>query len=76
MTRQEAQDYRKRARRMIYQEGVDKFLDRIDEEVIRRMIMCDDYRRRSARQVIQLHEKPGEKMYPGYVHKWCGKKVV
>lgn len=76
MIRKEAQDYRKRARKMIYQDGVNNFLDRIDEDVLRRLIICDDYQRMSARRVARLHQREGETIQRQYISKWCGRKCL
>lgn len=76
LTREEAQNYRKRARKLIYQEGVNNFLDRIDEDVIRRLIICDDYQQMSGRRVARLHQRPGETIRQQYISKWCGRKCL
>lgn len=76
LSRKEAQNYRKRARKMVYEEGVDKFLDRIDEDVLRRLIICDDYQRMPGDKVAMLHQQEGETIKRQYVSRWCGKKCL
>lgn len=67
MTREHAQDYRRRLRRILFDEGIEAVLNMVPEGVIKKRSICEDYRKYGSGRTVMLHN-----VSQPYISKICG----
>jgi len=76
MTKEEATNYKARFLSMVRENGIDWLIGQVDPERMRKLAICEDYKRLSGTQVSMKHGSEERTITKQSVSRLCGGKAA